>query len=170
MPTKNLKKQLSLLSKDELIKHILELDKKYKAVQEYHTFYFTDDVEGLVKKFKGIIENEFYPKRGIPKMRLSVARGAIVDAKKLGIPARSMADLMLYYVETGVQFTNDYGDINEPFYNSIESMFKNTLGLMKAENILPDFEERAHKIVYDSKNIGWGFHDTLSDYFFMFYE
>ena len=30
---------------------------------------------------------------------------------------------MLFYVECGVEFTNMYGDINEAFYYSIESMF-----------------------------------------------
>ena len=35
MPTPNLKKYLNTLTKEELIKHILELDKKFKPVQEY---------------------------------------------------------------------------------------------------------------------------------------
>ena len=30
---------------------------------------------------------------------------------------------MLYYVECGVEFTNLYGDIDERFYSSLESMF-----------------------------------------------
>jgi len=29
---------------------------------------------------------------------------------------------MLHYVETGTEFTNTYGDIDEPFYNSLISM------------------------------------------------
>lgn len=30
---------------------------------------------------------------------------------------------MLYYVECGIKFTNLYGDIDERFYYSLESMF-----------------------------------------------
>jgi hypothetical protein len=32
---------------------------------------------------------------------------------------------MLFYVEMGVRYTNQYGDINESFYTSMESMYEN---------------------------------------------
>ncbi len=170
MPTNGLKKHLTTQSKEELIKHIIELDKKYKAVQEYHRVFFYNDVETIVEKCKKQIENEFYPTRGLPKERLSVARKAITEAKKLGIPAESLADLMLFYVETGVQYTNDYGDINEPFYNSMESMFGKVLELMQKEGILEHFQNRAYKITEDSCDTGWGFHDTLCDFYYKYYK
>lgn len=79
MPTTNLKKYLNTLTKEELIKHILELDKKFKPVQEYYQLYVNHDVSGIVGKFKKVIETEFFPVRGLPKMRLSVARIAVHD-------------------------------------------------------------------------------------------
>lgn len=170
MPTTGLKKHLSTLSKDQLIKHIVELDKKYKSVQEYHQLFLNNDVEAVVAKYKKQIENEFYPSRGLPKERLSVARKAITETKKLGVPADSLADLMLFYVETGVQFTNDYGDINEAFYNSMENMFGKVLKLMQKEGILDQFKERAYKIIEDSSDTGWGFHDTLCDFYYTYYS
>ncbi|MGH4140088.1 hypothetical protein [Clostridium sp.] len=33
-------------------------------------------------------------------------------------------NLILYYVEMGIEFTNTYGDINESFYNSVEGMYQ----------------------------------------------
>lgn len=170
MPTKGLKKFLSTLSKEELIKHIQELDKKYPSVQEYHQLYLSNDVEAVIKKYKQQIENEFYPVRGLPKMRLSVARKAVTETKKLGIPTDSLADLMLFYVETGVQFINDYGDIDEKFYSSLESMFGKALELMNKEGILDTFKDRAYEILENSSNTGWGFHDTLGDFFYQYYE
>lgn len=170
MPTKGLKKFLSTLSKEELIKHIVELDKKYKPVQEYHQVFVNNDITSVVEKLKAQIKNEFYPSRGLPKERLSVARNAISDAKKLGLPPEILADLMLFYVETGVQFTNDYGDINESFYNSMESMFAKTLKLMQKEGIIDQFKERAYKITEDSCDTGWGFHDTLCDFYYEYYD
>ncbi|WP_430936613.1 DUF6155 family protein [Saccharicrinis sp. 156] len=170
MPTKGLKKHLSTSTKEELIKHIVELDKKYPSVQEYHLLYLNNDVEAVVAKYKKQIENEFYPSRGEPKMRLSVARKAVSEVKKLGIPAESLADLMLFYVEAGVQFTNDYGDINEPFYNSMASMFGKVLGLMQTEGILEHFQDRAYKITEDACDTGWGFHETLCDFYYAYYQ
>jgi hypothetical protein len=169
MPTRNLKKYLKTLSKEELIKHILELDKKFKPVQEYYQLYVNNDVSGTVGKAKKVIEQEFFPARGLPKMRLSVARKAVTDAQKLGLPPEAMADLMLFYVESGVQFTCDYGDIDEPFYNSMESMFLKALKYIESTGLLPEFEDRASEILDKTVDIGWGFHDTLGDYFYQFY-
>ncbi len=170
MGTPHLKNFLSSLSKEELIKHILELDKKFKPVQEYYQLYVNNDVSGITDKFKKIIETEFFPLRGLPKMRLSVARKAVAEAQKLGLPPEVMADLMLFYVETGVQFTHAYGDIDEPFYNSMESMYLKALKYMEKEGLLFGFEDRTTKILDKTVDTGWGFHDVLSDYFYQFYN
>lgn len=170
MPTSNLKKYLKTLSKEELIKHILELDKKFKPVQEYYQLYINNDVSGTVGKAQKVIEQEFFPTRGLPKMRLSVARKAVTDTQKLGLPPEAMADLMLFYVESGVEFTCDYGDIDEPFYSSMESMYLKALKFMEKEGLLKQFENRALQIVNRTVDIGWGFHDTLSDCYSQFFR
>ncbi|NCB07633.1 MAG: hypothetical protein EOM73_05670 [Bacteroidia bacterium] len=169
MATTNLKKYLKTLTLDELINQIVELDKKFKPVQEYYQLVVNNDISGAVKKAKKEIGNEFYPARGLPKMRLSVARKAVTDAQKLGLPPEAMADIMLFYVETGVEFTNDYGDIDEPFYNSMESMYLKALQFLDSEGLLSEFEYRAQNIMDKSADTGWGFHDTLGDYFYQFY-
>lgn len=170
MSTSKLKKYLKTLSKEDLIKQILELDKKFKVVLEYYEFYLNSDIDAVVKKYKKQIEQEFYPMRGNPKMRLSVARKAIADAKKLGLPPDAMADLMLFYVENGVEFTLDYGDITETFYISMEKMYQSALEFIHKNNLLKLYEKRAHKIMTDSRGIGWGFGDTLADIYCEIYE
>lgn len=164
-----LKNHLSSLTKEKLINHILNLDKKFKQVKEYHQFMVVPNEGIAVEKFKKVIENEFFPTRGLPKMRLSVARSAITDAGKMNLSAKSKVDLMLYYVETGVRFTNEFGDLNEQFYNSMESMFLSALKHMQKEDLLSEFKDRAHSIVEETYDIGWGFHDTLGDYFFTYF-
>ena len=112
---------------------------------------------------------KFLPKHGFGDARLSVARKAVMDFKKLNGLNIHLVDLAIYYVETGVKFTNMYGDINEPFYNSMESMFAQAMKWMKQLNVESQFQQRAAKICHDTDNIGWGFHDGLceiySDYF-----
>ena len=54
---------------------------------------------------------------------MSVAKKAISDFKKLSDSPLNNADIMLHYVENGVQFTDAYGDIDERFYTSMENMF-----------------------------------------------
>jgi hypothetical protein len=76
---------------------------------------------------------------------------------------------MLFYVETGVKFTNDFGDINEAFYKSLASTFVDALTLMGKENLLDKFEERVGKIIDETSGIGWGFHDYLVQVWIDFY-
>lgn len=76
---------------------------------------------------------------------------------------------MLFYVETGVEFTNDFGDIDEGFYSSLETTYVSALTLMRKENFLDKFAHRAGKIVSDTNGIGWGFHDYLADVHHKFY-
>lgn len=77
---------------------------------------------------------------------------------------------MLYYVECGVEFTNDFGDINENFYISIENAYETSLKLIDEERILSKFKNRVFKVVNETRNIGWGFHDCLCEVYYEYYE
>jgi hypothetical protein len=76
---------------------------------------------------------------------------------------------MLFYVETGVKFTNDFGDIDENFYSSLENMYVQALTLMKKEDFLDKFNDRAQQVATDTRGIGWGFHDYIMDVYVSFY-
>ncbi len=168
MGLNDIKKELMKLDKTKLIEFVSELYKTQKSVKEYLDFYFNPDEKTLYEKYRSQVIEAFYPKRGF-KLDLSKGKKAISDFKKLGVSSKSLADLMLCYVEAGVQFTNDYGDINENFYVSIERMFVQTLSLMGKEDILDHFLERNRKVAYDATNIGWGFGDFMIAAFIDFY-
>ena len=70
---------------------------------------------------------------------------------------------MLFYVEQGVQFTESYGDIDEPFYYSMESIYAKAIQDMTKFNLKDTFRKRCHKLVQDTKGMGWGFHDMLKE-------
>lgn len=163
-----LKNDLTKLDKKALIEIIADLYKKNKTVKEYLDFYFKPDENGLFEKYKVKVYESFYPKRGFG-YSLKQGKQCISEFKKLGPSPELLASLMLFYVETGVQFTNDFGDINEPFYNSLESTYANALKLIQKEDLLSQFEQLASQLLVDSENIGWGFHDALSDTFYNFY-
>ena len=165
----SLKTELAKLDKKALIELIADLYKKNKAVQEYLNFYMKPDESGLFEKYKTKIYEAFFPKRGFG-YNLKQGKQAISDFKKLGVSELAVSDLMLFYVETGVKFTNDFGDINEAFYNSMESTYASALKMMRTENLLDQFKQRALLILEDTADIGWGFHDTLFDTYYQFYD
>lgn len=169
MGLREVKSELNKLDKSDLIKHISELYKKYKPVKKYFDFYISPDEKKLLEEYKEKVTEGFFPKRG-DQIKLSISRKAINDFKKLGGTAESEAELLLHYVENGVELTNTYGDIDENFYLSVGNTYSNALKLMEKNGLLDKFKDRALDIVNETVNIGWGFHDHLADVYYYFYD
>jgi hypothetical protein len=108
-------------------------------------------------------QDEFFPTRGFGKARLKIAKKAISEYKKVGKTDVGSIDIMLFYVEQGVKFTLAYGDIDEPFYISMESMYEKAIEEIIKYGLKDIFQKRCRQIVENTSGIGWGFHDALSD-------
>src|SRR4030042_1740947 len=113
-----LKKELASYDKKQLIGLISELYEKNKSVKEYLDHLISLDDQAYTKEYKAKIKRAFFSKNG--SYNLVSGKKAISDFKKIGSSSTSLVDLMLYYVECGIQFTKDFGDINEKFYASLE--------------------------------------------------
>ena len=102
-------------------------------------------------------------------MSLKNARAVISDFQKASQNKESIADLILYYVECGVEFTNLYGDIDERFYSSLESMFADfvmILNSMENDSFYRRQSKRIRAVFEDTRNIGWGFSDEITRTYF----
>lgn len=160
----SLKQYLKGRSQEALIEEIAELFKRIPAVKDYYQAKIKPKAETQVlEKYQKIIQDEFFPARGLGKARLSVARKAVTDYKKVAVSPASVADIMLFYVEQGVKFTKEYGDIDEPFYNSMESMYGKALELIAKYGLKDVYHPRCRRIVDGASDTGWGFYDALSD-------
>ena len=164
-----LKKQLSLKSKEELIKEIGTLCQTFPQVKEYYQAQ-GDDIQALLNKYKAIIEKEFIEgqTRGLPKARFSVARKALNDFKKLTDNVELIADISLTYVESVSSFNSQFGPDSEEFYTKPENLFEEVLALIKQHNLLDKFKERAYDIVANACD-GWGHQDSLRERYEMVY-
>ena len=163
-----IKRELRKLDKEKLIEIVADLYKKDKSAKEFFDFYVNPNERDLFEKYQDKVFESFYPKRGFG-YKLKEGKKAITDFRKLATSSDSVADLMLFYVETGVNFTIDFGDIDENFYLSLERTFVQALTLARKENCLDKYDDRASKVVRDTKNIGWGFHDYLAEVYYEFY-
>ncbi len=161
---RELKKYLKARTKDELVQDIADLFTRLDTVKDYYQLRLgTGPNEALLDRYKAAIQDEFFPARGYGDGRLSIARKPVTEYKKVSKSPEGLIDLMLFYVEMGVRFTNTYGDIDAPFYNSMESMYERAVELIAKHNLHNPFEARCRKIVEDTSGIGWGFHDMLTD-------
>ena len=123
-----LKKYLNEKNNDELINEIIQLHKLFPDVREYYQTKLVPESEmDILEKYKITIKNEFLPNRGFGKMRYSVINKAISSYKKISSNEEFIAELMMYYVEVGIKFTREFGDIDEKFYETIEKAYMKVL-------------------------------------------
>lgn len=160
----DLKRELKVLDNKELINLITELYKQNKDVEQFlsNKFIGEEAIIDLYEKTKKKVEDEFFPKRGLPKLRLSNAKNEISNFKKISADEHKTVDLMLFFVENGTEFTNTYGDIDSKFYNSMITMYdKVVVECNKNEEFFNSFKDRLYSVVKESNGIGWGYHDCL---------
>ena len=164
-----LKKHLRKKCQNELVEEISHLYKSFNNVKEYYQASFFDDDSAVLDKYKKIVRDEFIAtRRYAPKMRLSIARKAVSDYKKISCSNEGIADIMLSYVEAGVDCTNEYGDIDEGFYCSMEGMYEDALSYMSKEDLIEKFKDRLWSVVDNTSDTGWDFNDILSDLYYTY--
>ncbi|WP_242220446.1 DUF6155 family protein [Bacillus cereus group sp. BfR-BA-01380] len=164
-----LKKELKEYNQTELITLVVDLFKMNKEVQQYLSSKFLGDEvnEELHKQLRKKIENEFFPERSLPKLRLADLEKMILSFQKTTEDPIRTIDLMLYYVEMGVDFTRSYGDIGTKFYNKILSMFAKLVDLCEEdETYYTPYAERLSDLLSNSMEIAWGFPEELSELYY----
>lgn len=160
-----LRKYLSAKENKELMDEIVELVKLFPDVKECYASKLNPRSEDeILEKYKKIIRNEFYPDKGFPKFRYSIAKKAISDFMKISQNPENIADLMLVYVESGVDCTMEYGDIDEKFYYNMETMFDKAAAYISENGLAEEFRKRGKVIIEKpSGKVGWGFPDALEE-------
>ena len=165
-----LKKLLQSMDKAELVSLILEMYSTKKEIAEYLDYYVSPNEKEQFLKAKKIIEDEYFPAKGWPKERLSVAKKAISDFSKLKPLPELEAELMIFLVECGCRYTNEYGDMAESFYTGMENNFNRALKFMKKHELLDCFRPNAERCVKWASLCGYGFADTIEYMFDEYYS
>jgi len=148
---------------EELKEDIINLVKLFEDVKEYYIAKVNPASEaGVLGKYKAIVKGEFLiRKSGRVNLRFSVMRKTISDFQKIARDVANVADLMLYIVEEGVMFSNKVGGIDEPFYNSLSSIYRKFLKYIVDWNLKDQFQVRCKELVKASHDTGYGFGDEL---------
>lgn len=128
--------------------------------------------EALLEKYRRKIVEQFFPARGFGKLRLGEARKAIRDYRKATGNISGTAELLMTYVENGADFTHQFGDIDERFYNSVESALNELAALLRGEarSLYAQLEDRLANVEQKVSGIGWGFGDCVSDVIAQLYD
>jgi len=164
-----LKKSIQNYSQNELIDLIADISQACPQAREFLTVKFADkkNIKDLLEKYKQKVKNEFFPTRGFGRLNLREAKKAISDFKRI-CPDKTMSvELMLFYVENCVAFTDQYGDINESFYNSAISAYSQVINEINSGDMVL-YEKLADRLRSAAKNAchGWGFYDCMMDLYY----
>ena len=154
----------------EIIKGLYDLSPQNKAFLRKQ-FAETLEDPAFLEKCRTQIINAIYPPRrkfpGDPKF--AQARKAINEYKKATGDIKGVIDLSLVYVECGTRYTLAFGDIDEPFYERLETALENAAELLLAHPMRTPlyniFRPRFQKLVRDAGWMGWGYGDFINDTF-----
>ena len=157
MSKARLKRQLQSLPKERVIEIMLELYDARKEAKEYLEFYLTPDSNAELEKCKKAIRKEFFPTRGISeKPSLAKCRKVISDFQKLKTEPTYVADLMLFYIEQGCEYTVTFSDMWEQYYITLENNFDKAMKFIFMHGLLIQYYERIEKLLENANNCGWG--------------
>lgn len=161
------RRQLDTWEKPALLALVKDL---YETAAENRDFIHARSETGerggeVLEKYRSRIKEQFFPARGFGKPKLGEARKAIRDYRKATGNIPGTAELLMTYVENGTRFTHEYGDIDEPFYDSMESALDELAALLRgdAREMYPRFRTRLARVEPMTDGIGWGFHDFVGD-------
>ena len=176
MPTKknkkttwnDLKKEVVELDHSQMVDLIKDLYRLSKSNSDFlHARFSVGD--DLISPYKKIVGNSMHPDifKDEP-VKISRAKKAISDYSKATGDEIGIIDIMIFFVESGNNYTLQIGDIDQEFYNSLCSMYakavENVISLPEGEQ--EEFRERLRMIMESSLGIGWGYHDDLCDSYY----
>ena len=141
-----------------------------KEIAKYLDYFVSPNEKEQFLKAKKIIENEYFPTKGWAKQRLTVAKKAISEFCLLKPKPELEAELMIFLVECGCRYTNDYGDMSSSFYTGIENNYIRALKFMKKHGLLERFRPNVERCVKWSSDCGYGFADSIGFVFDEYYS
>ena len=146
----SIRQRLNAQSKPSLLALVKDL---YDASSSNHDFLHvrvqTEAGDGTaVERYRRTTIEQSYPSRGFGKLKLAETRKAIPEYCRAAGNLAGTIELMLIYGENGTQFTREFGDINEAYYNSLEYVLDEMTQLLRKKDpaLYPLFLERIQRL------------------------
>jgi hypothetical protein len=151
----------------KLLKGLHDLSPQNKAWLRAKLLPVTQDVKYLEDCRRKVANFVYKETKGMPSMpRFQEAKKVISDYRKSTSDLRGTLDLMLTYVERGHAFTNDFGDIDEPFYDKLINMLERFVVELRgspAKYELYELFRSRLMAMRKTSDIGWGYGDFIQE-------
>jgi hypothetical protein len=168
MPTKLTKSQfekhLQSLGPAGVYREILMLFSRFDQVKEYYESTLADSSE-ILAEYKAKLEKEYFPKRGYGRAKSSEARKVVSEFKKVAKNEEDVIELILYRVGVMLRFTNAYGDIDMPFYDTLGRAYEEACKLIVKHQLQEKYKTTCKELIKETHNFGWGATDDMEQTF-----
>jgi hypothetical protein len=165
-----IEKRLRELSVDDvakLVKGLHDLSPQNKAWLRAKLLPVAQDTKYLEDCRRKVSNYVYKETKGMPSMpRFREAKKVISEYRKSTSDLRGTLDLMLTYLERGHEFTLDFGDIDEPFYDKLINMLEHfAMELRRSPAKYELYEQFRSRLMAIRKNsdIGWGYGDFIQE-------
>lgn len=160
---RELKAFLNGLSKEQLIEQIAALCEAVpQAADFYRTKLRAEDDATVAQEYKTKMRREF-ARWYTGGFRLSSARKLVTDFEKIAGSAGTAVDVMLTYVEEGVEAVLDIGGLDASFANSMVSMYRNAVQRVVQHDLQAQYGARCDALRAKGGPLGWGLGDGLDE-------
>lgn len=167
---KDIRAVLRKTDSNEVLKLVGELYGLHKENRDFLHARYLNDADALAP-YKETIARHLSPAEPWKNpVKISQARKAISDYRKAVGDPENLAELMLYYVECGIGYIQEWEDVEDAYYQSIFRVFTDGIDMLHrcdqdvVQRLLPRFEAA----VQSTTNMAWGFHDDLLDFLINF--
>ena len=169
---KMLAKKLEEYSKQELQKIIIDLFKNNKAVDEALSLVILGDEykQDLLDKYKKKLYKIFNPSNivrtgfSLEKAQAILNEFACVCIEDDG---HLYGELALYFAECATEFTMDYGDMDEDFYEALGDAYHDAVVIAgDNEQLYKLWKNRLEKIMHEFAGFGWGMEDFIVEEYY----
>lgn len=158
---RDLNKYLDSLDKKALQAEIKKLYSRLPSVKQYYELELSGDTTAKVEQVKAKIKDEYFPSRGFGKARNAVSKKYISEFRRISVFKKDIIDLLLYRCEMMIDFTLAYGDIDEPFYNSLATSYQDACKLIRKEMLVDEYQPYCKELMQKVSDLGWGIYDDL---------
>lgn len=157
-----LKKQLKTMDEKQLQQLLVDSYKASKETKQlFNVFLREDEYEKeLLEEYKQKIDKVFFPNSFRSDFSFTNAKALLKEGERFCTTPENLIDLQLFFVESGVAFTNAYGDISASFYDTLTRNFAKAVENIlkdKSDGLLKIFKRRCQAIRDNTSHIGWGF-------------
>jgi hypothetical protein len=151
----------------KIIKGLHDLSPQNKAWLRSKLLPVIQDTKYLEDCRRKVANYVYKETKGMPSVpRFREAKKIISEYRRSTSDLRGALDLMLTYVERGHAFTNDFGDIDEPFYETLINMLEHfAVELRRSPAKYELYEQFRSRLMTMRKtsDIGWGYGDFIQE-------